>query len=256
MAANSTSSLPSRLSRSLGALSIGLGVPAVLRPTIVARLIGAPDTERARRITAAVGARELVSAAGLLHPRLGPRFTWTRVLGDAMDLALLAGTARSSRRADRTRTTLAVVAALTAVDTAAALLVGRTGHMEVTGTTTVRRSLPDVRAAWRSPAHLPAGEVRFDPAPGDQGTEITVRISYEVPGGRLGRAVARWAGDDPRQQLDDALRRFKQVMETGEVVVSEGAPVGKKAREEFPQHPAQPLTAQELGELARAGVSA
>jgi hypothetical protein len=40
--------------------------------------------------------------------------------------------------------------------------------------------------------------------------------------------------------LDDDLRRFKQIMETGEVVRSDGALEGKKARSEFPQRPAQP----------------
>ena len=38
-------------------------------------------------------------------------------------------------------------------------------------------------------------------------------------------------------------------METGEVVRSEGAPWGKRARKEFPQHAAQPLTADEVIDL-------
>jgi hypothetical protein len=33
------------------------------------------------------------------------------------------------------------------------------------------------------------------------------------------------------------------------VVRSDGAPGGKQARQEFPQHPAQPLTAQERAEV-------
>ena len=93
-----------------------------------------------------------------------------------------------------------------------------------------------------------AGAVRFVTAPKDQGTEVHVSISYDVPGGKLGEALARWAGEDPHQQLDDDLRRFKQVMETGEVVRSEGAPWGKRARQEFPQHAAAPLTEQELAD--------
>jgi hypothetical protein len=40
-----------------------------------------------------------------------------------------------------------------------------------------------------------------------------------LPGGDLGRAIARYFGEDPSQQLDDELR-FKQAMETGEVVRS------------------------------------
>ena len=70
-------------------------------------------------------------------------------------------------------------------------------------------------------------------------------LVYDLPGGEVGKALARYFGEDPHQQLDDDLRRFKQVMETGEVVRSDGAPWGKRARKEFPQHPAQPLTAEE-----------
>jgi uncharacterized membrane protein len=97
------------------------------------------------------------------------------------------------------------------------------------------------------------GEVRFTPAPGGRGaepdTEVHVKLRYSLPAGKLGTALARYFGEDPRQQLDDDLRRFKQVLETGEVIRSEGAPWGKRARHEFPQHPARPLTDQELTEV-------
>jgi uncharacterized membrane protein len=108
------------------------------------------------------------------------------------------------------------------------------------------------RIAWRSvgdPDVPNEGEVRFRPAPGGRGTEIHVTMRYWVPGGKLGQAVARYFGEDPHQQLDDDLRRFKQILETGEVVRSEGAPGGKRARREFPQHPARPLSPQEFDEL-------
>ena len=48
-----------------------------------------------------------------------------------------------------------------------------------------------------------------------------------MPGGALGKAVAKYFGEEPHQQLDDDLRRFKQVMETGEVVRSRRRPVGQ-----------------------------
>jgi uncharacterized membrane protein len=108
------------------------------------------------------------------------------------------------------------------------------------------------RIAWRSvgdPDVPNDGEVRFRPAPGGRGTEVYVTLRYWIPGGKLGQAVARYFGEDPHQQLDDDLRRFKQIVETGEVVRSEGAPGGKRARREFPQHPARPLTETELQEV-------
>ena len=112
--------------------------------------------------------------------------------------------------------------------------------------------VPDRSLRWQSLEGADvanSGSISFVPAPGDQGTEVHVTIEYSVPGGTLGEALARWAGEDPHQQLDDDLRRFKQVMETGEVVRSDGAPYGKRARKEFPQHPAQPLTDEEFAEL-------
>jgi uncharacterized membrane protein len=112
--------------------------------------------------------------------------------------------------------------------------------------------VPGERLSWRSVEGADvdnSGTVRFAPAPGDRGTEIHVSISYQVPGGKLAEALARFAGEEPHQQLDDDLRRFKQVMETGEVVRSEGAPWGKRARKEFPQRPASPLDEQTVIEL-------
>ncbi|MFJ9732662.1 SRPBCC family protein [Streptomyces sp. NPDC101171] len=105
--------------------------------------------------------------------------------------------------------------------------------------------------AWRSVEGADidnSGEVRFVPAPGDRGTEIRVLLRYDLPGGPVGKAAARYFGEEPHQQLDDDLRRFKQIVEIGEVVRSEGAPGGKQARGEFPQHPARPLTEDELKE--------
>jgi uncharacterized membrane protein len=103
---------------------------------------------------------------------------------------------------------------------------------------------PGRRLAWRS---LPgsridnSGTVHFAEAPGDRGTEVKVVLHYDVPGGRLGRAVAKLFGEDPVQQVRDDLRRFKQVMETGDIVRSDGLPGGTHAKKQAVQRPAQPL---------------
>jgi uncharacterized membrane protein len=86
------------------------------------------------------------------------------------------------------------------------------------------------------------GEVEFRPAPGGRGTEIRVRLSYDPPAGKLGGTIAKLFGEAPDQQLRDDLRRFKQVLETGEVVRSEGTPEGTKTRRQLFQRPAQPVT--------------
>lgn len=71
-----------------------------------------------------------------------------------------------------------------------------------------------------------SGSVRFTPAPRNQGTEIRLELHYDVPGGALTTALAKVLGEDPIQQVKDDLRRFKQVMKTGEVVRSGGQPGG------------------------------
>ena len=108
---------------------------------------------------------------------------------------------------------------------------------------------PDEKIAWRSTgdADVPnGGTVRFVTAPDGVSTEVHVVLFYDIPGGSLGKAVAKYFGEEPHQQLDDDLRRLKQVLEAGEVVRSDGAPWGKRARKEFPQRPAQPLSDAEI----------
>lgn len=61
------------------------------------------------------------------------------------------------------------------------------------------------------------GEVRFEPAPGDRGTEVTLRVRFDPPGGRLGDAAMRLLGVVPGTLVGTALRRFKSLAETGEV---------------------------------------
>src|SRR4051795_13564240 len=112
--------------------------------------------------------------------------------------------------------------------------------------------VPDEKIGWHSvgEADVPnRGKVFFVPAPDGVSTEVHVVMAYDIPGGALGKAVAKYFGEEPNQQLDDDLRRLKQVLETGEVVRSDGAPYGKKARAEFPQRPAQPLSPEERKEV-------
>lgn len=75
------------------------------------------------------------------------------------------------------------------------------------------------RIGWRSVegADVPnAGSVRFDPAPGGQGTVVQVNLKYDPPLGPLGAAVAKLFGSDPSQTVAQDLRRFKSMMEMGE----------------------------------------
>lgn len=71
-----------------------------------------------------------------------------------------------------------------------------------------------------------AGSVRFESAPGDEGTEVTVALEYDPPGGKLGAAVAKLTRDGAASQIYDALRRFKALMEAGEIPTTEGQSAG------------------------------
>jgi uncharacterized membrane protein len=79
---------------------------------------------------------------------------------------------------------------------------------------------PNRIIAWRSletASVANAGSVRFIPAPGKSGTEVRVTLDYIPPAGRAGAIVAKLFGEEPSQQVKADLRRFKSVMETGEV---------------------------------------
>lgn len=71
-----------------------------------------------------------------------------------------------------------------------------------------------------------AGSVRFRPAPADRGTEVRVTLSYEPPAGKVGVAIAKILGEEPGRQVSDDLRRFKQLMETGELPTNDRQPIG------------------------------
>ena len=88
---------------------------------------------------------------------------------------------------------------------------------------------PNSLIAWRS---LPGsdidhrGSVQFVRALGDRGTNVRVVMDYAPPTGQIGRWVAKWLGEAPEQQIREDLRRFKRIMETGEVPTTDGQPHG------------------------------
>ncbi len=77
--------------------------------------------------------------------------------------------------------------------------------------------------AWRSVEGSDIetrGEVRFEDAPGDRGTRVSLTISYDPPAGALGRAIAKLFQREPQVQARHDLKRFKMLMETGEIATS------------------------------------
>jgi uncharacterized membrane protein len=293
------------LARALGVASLGLAGAQLGAPGAVARAIGVDDGEENRRVLRAIGVREMTSGVGLLARPRPAGWMWSRVAGDAMDLAMLGAALRnrSNGRRGRVIAAIAGVAAIGVADVVATRKLARSSGIargstiHATAAVTIRRSPDEVYAAWRDLSRLPTfmqhlesveplgdrrsrwravapggrtvtweadiiderpgeliawrsvdgadvrndGVVRFRPAPGDRGTEVHVDLRYDVPGGSLGVAVATIAGREPRQQLRDDLRRFKQVMEAGSIVRSDGSPDGMSTPRLLRQRPAEPI---------------
>lgn len=92
---------------------------------------------------------------------------------------------------------------------------------------------PGELIAWRSKEGAEidnAGTVRFEAAPGDEGTEVTVQLEYDPPGGKLAALFAKLTGEEPEQQVAETLRRFKALMESGEMPTIEGQSAGGPQR--------------------------
>lgn len=92
--------------------------------------------------------------------------------------------------------------------------------------------VPAQQLGWRT---LPgaeidhAGVVRFLPAGDQRGTRVDVDLSYRAPLGKAGSRIAKLFGEEPSQQIDDDLRRFKQLIETGEIPTTVGQPAGRRS---------------------------
>lgn len=83
--------------------------------------------------------------------------------------------------------------------------------------------VPGRRIVWQSEpgARIEAEhEVRFEPAPGQRGTEVRARVRFMPPGGRVGSMLARFLRGVTRVKMGQDLHRMKQILETGERTTS------------------------------------
>ena len=288
-----------RLAQFLGWFSIGLGLAEVVSPGGLARLIGVRGDHRL--LIRAFGLREIASGIGILTQQRPAGAVWSRVVGDALDLACL-GAAFASPTAKRDKLVMATaaVAGVTLLDVLCSQqLSARPGAdtgsdaIRVRQSVIVNRSATELYQFWRNFQNLPqfmkhlesvqltgdgrshwvakapagttvewdaeltedrpneliawrslegadvdnSGSVRFASAPGGRGTVVRVEFEYNPPGGMLGATLAKLFGEEPEQQVEADLRRFKQVLETGEVVLSDATLHGTGVTV---QRPAQP----------------
>jgi uncharacterized membrane protein len=93
---------------------------------------------------------------------------------------------------------------------------GRTVAIE----TEISEISPDTSIAWSSTEAseiTTRGRVDFADAPAGRGTVVTLEIAYDPPGGDLGRLVAKLFTREPNIQSRLELKRFKMLMEAGEI---------------------------------------
>ena len=286
----------------LGYFSLGLGLAQVVMPGVMSRVVGIDhEDDRNRTVMRMMGLREMSHGVAILSKQQPEKAVWSRVAGDALDLALL-GKALANPDNDRGRTLFATanVLAVAALDVICAQQLSRQpeteanegadrGIIHTRRSVTVNRPVAEVYAFWRDFQNFPrfmrhlesvtvldeqrsrwvakapagktvewdaeitdereneliawhslegadvfnAGRVRFEPAPGGRGTEVRLDLAYKPPLGKLGSKVAMLFREEPGQQAQDDMRHFKQVMELGEIVLSD-------ATKQRGPHPAQP----------------
>ncbi len=104
------------------------------------------------------------------------------------------------------------------------------GGLPVSWDAEIVEEKPNERIAWRT---LPdaqvqqSGVVTFKPATGERGTVVNVDLKYSPPGGIVGETFARLLNGVTAQQVKDDIRRFKNLMETGEIPTVEGQSSGR-----------------------------
>jgi len=279
------------LERGLGWLSVGFGVAAIAAPRALCWLSGL----RSPTLMRMMGTRDLAAGVGILTQRDRAPWLWTRVVGDAFDLAALSIVLAGRGRRGRAAFALAAVAGVTALDLlAAARLTGSRAERAVPGgsgrtdiylerSIAISKSPEECYRFWRSFENLPrfmhslesvrplderrsrwvargpmamrlewtteiiadrpgeeiewrtsddsgaanAGSVSFEAA-GGRGTIVRVSLHYSPRGGALGASLVRLLGHDPQSRIREDLRRFKQVMETGEIPTTRGQPTGRR----------------------------
>ena len=103
--------------------------------------------------------------------------------------------------------------------------------------TTITEDRPDEAIAWKSEPGseiTTEGRVEFIPAAPGRGTMVRLTMRYDPPGGIVGKGIAKLLQREPHIQARRDLRRFKSLMETGEVATN-ASPSGRAS--ETPTEP-------------------
>ncbi|MDB5036726.1 MAG: hypothetical protein JWQ35_254 [Bacteriovoracaceae bacterium] len=103
-------------------------------------------------------------------------------------------------------------------------------NLETEWETEMIAETPDEFISWRSIEGSEisiAGSVHFSPAPRGQGTQVTVRMMYGPPLGKITHVITKLTKADPHSLLREDMKRFKSYIETGDILSTEGQPRGQ-----------------------------
>jgi uncharacterized membrane protein len=185
-----------------GWLSVGLGLAALLAPRKMGELTGLDDRQGLVRM---VGVRELASGVGLLTQSRKTPWLWSRVVGDAIDLALLASAHTGTERGrSRAIGAAAVVAAIAAADVAASLRASKRAarvapDLYLDRTIIVNKTPRECYDYWRDLRNIANFTQRLEKV-----TPIDDRRSHwimNLPGGARLEWVAELTEDKPGERL-------------------------------------------------------
>jgi len=151
----------------LGVFSLGLGLAQFLAPQTMSKICGIKDAEGNASFMRALGAREISHGVAILSRQQPEKALWSRVAGDALDLALL-GKVMANPENSRGRALFATanVLAVTALDVMAARTVSQQprtvanegadkGIIRTKRSLTVNKSPEECYAFWHNFENLP-----------------------------------------------------------------------------------------------------
>ena len=211
--------------RFLGYFSIALGVAQLTLSGKLATLVGLKDTRRSRAAMKAVGLREIASGIGLLARDDSSSYVWSRVAGDAVDLALL-GTALGAKPASRARllATTTAVAGVAALDVFSAARSSRQESVQklvlpihVVRSITINRPPESIYEFWRDLKNLPKFMAHLESVESQNGISrwrakapagLSVEWEAEVTLDRPNEAIA-WRSLEGASVPNRGVVRFK-----------------------------------------------
>jgi len=211
--------------RALGYFSLALGLAELTLPDRIAQLIGVRDESGTRAVLRLLGVREALSGLSILAKSNSAGPLWSRVAGDAMDLALLGHASKNGVTSHtRLQFATAAVAGITAIDAYSATRLSRSPALQrlvepihVVRTLFINRPPEQVYEFWRKLKNLPRFMAHLESVRQDSGGSVwrakgpagtTIEWRAEITLDRPNEAIA-WRSLEGAMVANRGVVRFK-----------------------------------------------